>query len=181
LGRSIQRPYSNGEVAYYRELLDRKNNQAEIKEDSLRIAHAKKYKTPAGKILIDGGGIYPDIYSTSDTASITENTIQLFTSNIINKFVLNLATANQNIKNNYKNTIEFNKNYHISSSDWDTIKNMSYSKKVDISKLTSAEKDFIETTIKSRLARFVWNKNAMYQVTNTEDKTFKKAIEVINQ
>lgn len=181
LGRSIQRPYSNGELAYYRELLDRKNNQAEIKEDSLRIAHAKKYKTPAGKILIDGGGIYPDIYTTSDTASITENTIQLFTSNIINKFVLNLATANQNIKNNYKNAIEFNKNYHISLSDWDTIKNMSYSKKVDISKLTSAEKDFIETTIKSRLARLVWNKNAMYQVTNTEDKTFKKAIEVINQ
>lgn len=181
LGRSIQRPYSNGESAYYKELLDRKNNQAEITEDSLRIAHSKKYKTPAGKILIDGGGIYPDIYSTSDTASITENTIQLFTSNIINKFVLNLATANQNIKNNYKNAIEFNKNYHINSSDWDNIKNMSYSKKVDISKLTPAEKDFIETTIKSRLARLVWNKNAMYEVTNTEDKTFKKAIEVINQ
>jgi carboxyl-terminal processing protease len=181
LGRSIQRPYANGEMAYYKEVFERKNNQSEIKEDSTRIAHAKKYKTPSGKILIDGGGIYPDIYSTSDTASITENTIQLFTSNIINKFVLNLATANQNIKNNYKNAIVFNKNYHVNASEWNNIKNMSNSAKVNISKLTPIEKDFIETTIKSRLARLVWNKNAMYEVTNAEDKTFKKAFEIINQ
>ena len=181
LGRSIQRSYANGELAYYREVYDRKNNQAEISEDSIRIAHAKKYKTPAGKTLIDGGGIYPDIYSTSDTASISETTIQIFTSNIINKFVFSTATTNQNIKSNYKNAIEFNKNYHVNSTDWNNIKNMSNSSKVDFSKLTTAEKDFIETTIKSRLARLVWNKNAMYEVTNAEDKTFKKAYEFINQ
>jgi carboxyl-terminal processing protease len=181
LGRSIQRSYANGEMAYYKEIFERKDDQSEITEDSIRIAHAKKYKTPAGKILIDGGGIYPDIYSNSDTSSMSKNTIQLFTNNVINKYVFNYATAIQNIKSNYKNAFEFNKNYHFNSSDWDNIKNMSNSAKVDISNITPYEKDFIETTIKSRLARLVWDKNGMYEVINASDKTYKKACEFVNQ
>ncbi len=181
LGRSIQRSYANGGLAYYNEAIERKNNKAEITEDSIAIALAKKYRTPAGKILIDGGGIYPDFYTTSDTTNMSESTIQLFSNNIINKFVFNTATVDQNIKKNYKTPDEFYKNYHLNSSDWEEIIKMSNSIKVNVSKINKSEKDFIEINIKSKLARLIWNKNAMYQIINAEDKTFKKACEVINQ
>jgi carboxyl-terminal processing protease len=59
-GRCIQKPYENGEGDYY-EYYHRAVNGEESVPDSVKFSDSLKYRTPKGKIVYGGGGIYPDI------------------------------------------------------------------------------------------------------------------------
>ena len=86
LGRSIQKSYKKGYLAYQHELEDRytdgeltaKNAHA---RDSLKRTAA--FVTPSGKRVYGGGGIQPDVYVKLDTSGYNR-----FYSNLVHKKVL---------------------------------------------------------------------------------------------
>ena len=61
-GRSIQKSYKKGAVAYENEFENRFANGELISKDSIKIADSLKFKTPKGRIVYGGGGIVPDIF-----------------------------------------------------------------------------------------------------------------------
>ncbi len=71
-GRSIQKPYGNGNKQYFNEYLERYKNGELQNADSIQVADSLKFKTPKGKIVYGGGGIIPDIFVSKDTTRIGE-------------------------------------------------------------------------------------------------------------
>lgn len=61
-GRSIQKPYGNGNEDYYHEFMRRWESGELRSFDSIRVADSLKYKTPKGKTVYGGGGIIPDVF-----------------------------------------------------------------------------------------------------------------------
>lgn len=61
-GRSIQKPYSKGKDAYFKEFDRRFLNGELYEKDSIKVNDSLKFKTPKGKIVYGGGGIVPDIF-----------------------------------------------------------------------------------------------------------------------
>mgnify|MGYP002517388187 CR=1 FL=1 len=78
-GRSIQRPYTNGDdMAYHMDLIDRYNRNEFFSADSIRFADSLKFTTPKGKIVYGGGGIMPDITTPKRSLFSPSRIIQLF-------------------------------------------------------------------------------------------------------
>lgn len=61
-GRSIQRPYNNGNEKYFNAIEERFNNGELYDKDSIKIADTLKFKTKKGKTVYGGGGIVPDVF-----------------------------------------------------------------------------------------------------------------------
>jgi len=61
-GRSIQRPYENGNKDYYKRFTDRYHNGEMVSVDSIKVADSLKFTTPKGRVVYGGGGIIPDIF-----------------------------------------------------------------------------------------------------------------------
>ncbi|ALO16061.1 putative CtpA-like serine protease [Salinivirga cyanobacteriivorans] len=69
-GRSIQKPYENGDEESYREDITRRYLNGEfMEEDSIQFADSLKFTTPGGKTVYGGGGIMPDIFVPVDTTA----------------------------------------------------------------------------------------------------------------
>ena len=51
---------------------------------------------------------------------------------------------------------------------------------IDIKRISAKDKQNIITDLKALIARLVWEKNGYFQVLNSNDKTIKKALEIIN-
>jgi carboxyl-terminal processing protease len=86
-GRSIQRPYNNGDRAYFREYQERYKNGELIDADSITVNDSLKFVTPKGKIVYGGGGILPDIFVAKDMSEENELINFVSHSGFVNYFV----------------------------------------------------------------------------------------------
>ena len=61
-GRSIQKPYKDGDKDYNEEFLDRYFNGELYNASHIEVNDSLKFETPKGKIVYGGGGIIPDVF-----------------------------------------------------------------------------------------------------------------------
>lgn len=72
-GRSIQRPYTNGDAEdYYHEFAERMMRGELEHMDSIKFDDSRKFITPGGKTVYGGGGIMPDIFVPIDTLGFSD-------------------------------------------------------------------------------------------------------------
>jgi carboxyl-terminal processing protease len=95
-GRSIQKPYSKGNEAYFEETDSRLLNGELFNKDSIKNLKILKYKTPKGRIVYGGGGIVPDIFVPIDIENSKKNSIYLLQSGIVGQFVFEQFDVNRN-------------------------------------------------------------------------------------
>src|SRR5690625_5256859 len=94
-GRSIQRPYGDGNKAYYNEYEERYLNGELIHEDSIKVADSLRFLTPKGRTVYGGGGIIPDVFIPKDT-SIENETIQFIANHgVISYFAFEFLDKNR--------------------------------------------------------------------------------------
>ncbi len=86
-GRSIQRPYNNGDRSYFREYQERYKNGELISADSIAVNDSLKFVTPKGKIVYGGGGILPDIFVAKDLSEENELINFVSHSGFVNYFI----------------------------------------------------------------------------------------------
>ena len=86
-GRSIQKPYSKGNEAYFKEAETRFANGELYEKDSIKISNTVKFKTKKGKIVYGGGGIVPDIFVPLEVEHGNEGAAYLLQSGIVGNFV----------------------------------------------------------------------------------------------
>ena len=86
-GRSIQKPYTKGNEAYFKESESRYTNGELFDKDSIKVLKEIKFKTKKGKIVYGGGGIVPDVFVPLEVEHGNEGTAYLLQSGILGNFV----------------------------------------------------------------------------------------------
>jgi carboxyl-terminal processing protease len=176
VGRSIQRPYTNGGKAYYDEVSNRYGDSA------LNIADSGKvFKTRGGKKVYGKGGITPDFYVPMDSAGFSKNTALIYHKGVINSFAYNFYLQNQSILKLFKTPNDFIKGFIFSEEDWRQFTSAAAKDSVYLSNISAKEKSSISVQIKSYIARQVWRSEGFYEMMNTTDFGIKKATEVLNK
>lgn len=94
-GRSIQRPYGNGNDSYYNEYEKRYRNGELIHADSIKVADSLKYITPKGKVVYGGGGIIPDVFVPKDTSMENETIQYVSRSGFMSYFIFEYLEKNR--------------------------------------------------------------------------------------
>ena len=91
-GRSIQKPYQNGQQDdYAMDLVRRYDNNEFFVADSIHFADSLKFTTPKGKIVYGGGGIMPDVFIPMDTLDMTKYFMEVSGRNILYRYTIEYA------------------------------------------------------------------------------------------
>ena len=95
-GRSIQKPYTNGnEKEYHMDLINRINHHELFSADSIHFDESMRFTTPAGRTVYGGGGIMPDIFIPIDTLYTSEYYKKVWDGNVLYRFTLDFADRNR--------------------------------------------------------------------------------------
>lgn len=99
-GRSIQKPYKNGEeMDYNMDMVRRYQNNEFFSADSIHFADSLKFTTPKGKIVYGGGGIMPDVFVPLDTTHVTKYYVETSGRNIIYRYTIEYADKHREALN----------------------------------------------------------------------------------
>ncbi len=88
-GRSIQRPYTNGdEMAYHMDIIDRYNRNEFFSADSIHFDESQKFKTVGGRTVYGGGGIMPDVFIPLDTVGMSDYYRKVWNTNVLYRYTM---------------------------------------------------------------------------------------------
>ncbi len=91
-GRSIQKPYTNGDgESYEMDLWNRYEHNELFSADSISFADSLRFTTPKGRTVYGGGGIMPDIFVPVDTTDLSPYFIQVSGRNILYRYTIEYA------------------------------------------------------------------------------------------
>lgn len=173
-GRSIQRPYDNGNKDYYNDYYKRLSNGELDDAESIEIADSLKFTTPEGKTVYGGGGIIPDIFVPLDTTHQNETLNYLRRREYVSNFVFMELDKDRNA---YKGAevADFIANFEVSDNmilkfqDYVNLK-----ERTNITFVTYHEQ--MKRMIKSELANQLFGSNAAEKIQNETDDMIKEVV-----
>jgi len=197
-GRSIQKPYVQGDLeSYHKEVIVRYNRGETISADSIHFPDSLKYNTlTKNRVVYGGGGIMPDYFIPIDTtsaryiASATPLYRDIYNRGIIYKYNRTVIEANRKkYQEQYPNFDSFRKNF--------TVTNNMLNDMLDIYKKEKAEEPDLEFTTEDvavtddgiRIAKMVSvqgkektekSREATYQLTEEQQKDLEKSKSLIS-
>lgn len=166
LGRNIQRSFENGKIAYEHDFMNRIEEHAAGKMDT--IAKGKAYKTPSGKTVYGGGGIFPDQWVAGSNIILDSAYSNLLAENLLNDFVLHWYLKEQYKMKSFKNSSEF-LNVYQKVDIWNELFQYANPKQKNILKSLEKNKIFLQNQLLASMARMHWYKQGYYEVLNRLD------------
>jgi len=200
-GRSIQKPYTKGDLeSYQKDLIDRYNHGEMISADSIHFPDSLKYNTLIkNRVVYGGGGIMPDYFIPFDTTAtfVVARTTPLFreinNKSILYKYVRTIIEANRKkYQEQYPDFDSFRKNFTVTDNMLNDMLNVYKKEKAEELKeesyqLTEDQQKDLETSrwlflqwIKMFIAREVYGDNEFYQLMNPLFDSYQKAVEIIS-
>ena len=163
LGRNIQRPYANGKQTYESDFVMRMHEDAMGLKDSSFKGQA--FKTPKGKVVYGGGGIYPDKWVTGRNEFVDSNFSVLWNQSLLNDFVFHWYVKNKTAMIAIKSPADFIQQYQ-KFDYWVALNQFANSEQRK--KLQSIEKNksLVQRQIMALVARIQWYKQGYYEVEN---------------
>jgi len=180
IGRSIQRPYANGEKAYYDEISNRYHDVETKFADSVKNNTGKMFKTKGGKIVYEKGGIAPDYFVSIDTTAYTRNTAMIYDKGIIGRFAYDFYLQNQALLKTFKAPNDFINGFTVTDDHWKQFIALVTKDSINIGAASVRERSGLSSQIKSSIARLIWRSEGFFEVMNKEDDAIKKALEIID-
>ena len=174
-GRSIQRPYGNGNNAYYNDYQNRYKNGEMVSVDSIKVADSLRFLTAKGKVVYGGGGIIPDVFVPKDTSLENETLEYISRSGFASYFVFEYLEKNRTQFSGI--TLEdFLVNYEV---DEDLLNEF-----IDYSTIDKDHSEFrnhldqIKTIIKASIAQQIFDTNTFELILNNDDKMIQKVLDI---
>jgi carboxyl-terminal processing protease len=182
VGRSIQRPYEGGTEEYYKDLYNRFKQGELTNKDSIHFPDSLKFHTPSNRDVYGGGGIMPDIFIPIDTTRNSSYLIELSRKGAINQFVVKyIDTERKNILTRYPNFDSFKNGYEKMEEEFIKLF-LEFCEKEKIKfdeKGYNLSKPIILLQLKALLARNIYTNDAFFEIYNTLNQSYNKAIDVI--
>ncbi|MDE5636623.1 MAG: S41 family peptidase [Alistipes sp.] len=102
-GRSIQKPYTNGDDASYQlDIWNRYEHSEFFSADSIRFDDSLRYTTVGGRTVYGGGGIMPDEFVPLDTTRMSRYFIEVSGRNIIYRYTMEYADRHREALNSVR-------------------------------------------------------------------------------
>ncbi|MFA6923371.1 MAG: S41 family peptidase [Bacteroidales bacterium] len=180
-GRCIQKSYKQGVDKYFEDIAKRVEKRELYNSDSIHFPDSLKYYTPGKRLVYGGGGIMPDIFIPLDTSESSKYLTDLYRKGVFNQFTLEYVYNNKKeLLEKYPSIEVFKKNFNV---DDDFLKTfIKYAEKKEVKKddkgIKTSER-VIVTQIKALFARNLFDMSAYFEVVSDVDKTFQKAIDVL--
>lgn len=153
-GRSIQRPYTNGdEMSYRMDLVNRINHHELFSKDSIHFDESMKYKTSAGRTVYGGGGIMPDIFIPVDTTKVSNFYNEVWDKNILYRYTLEFADQKRERLDGVKSLAELDALFEESDLMGDFLRYAKQNGVTPIEKDLESSKEIIITQIKAYIGR----------------------------
>ncbi|WP_053990827.1 S41 family peptidase [Mangrovimonas sp. TPBH4] len=176
-GRSIQRPYHNGNNdEYYNDYYKRLRNGELNEEASIEVADSLKFVTPKGKIVYGGGGIIPDIFVPLDTSFQNETLSYIKRRGYVSNFVFEELDRDRSVYGNVEKE-DFIQNFEVS--DDIVVKFQDYLNLKESTKMTFvAYHDAIKRMIKADLADQLYGGNTYERIMNSADDMILEVVKL---
>ncbi len=172
-GRSIQKPYENGNKEYFNEYLERYKNGELQSADSIQVADSLKFRTPGGKIVYGGGGIIPDIFVSKDTTRVGETLGYMLRSGRMGGFVFEALDKNRTYYNSLSEN-EFKEKVVIDDAFAEDFLKYSRSRGIEIE--LKNYKEQLKKYLKSIMAQQLFGTAAFEKIINKDDAMINKVI-----
>ncbi|MDD4777327.1 MAG: S41 family peptidase [Fermentimonas sp.] len=183
-GRSIQKPYEEGNIeAYNQDFINRYNKGELFEVDSIHFPDSLKYKTLINeRTVYGGGGIMPDYFVPVDTTSGT-----MFHANLNARGVINRAAIGE-VDNNrraliakYPDVVAFKNGYDITDEFVERLKTIAGEVDVEWDEEEFLKsKDLIFVQLKALIARDLYDSSAFYRIINDENDIYLEGLKIIS-
>ncbi|AEI48485.1 S41 family peptidase [Runella slithyformis] len=188
-GRSIQKPYTHGDVESYEKDIKNRFSHGELfVADSIKNNPKLQFRTDAGRIVYGGGGITPDVFVPRDTSMMTPYLYELFGKNIVRDYAVRYSGEN---KKQFEKLsfAEFLKTFTPTEADLNAIVANATADDIKFNeKEYKRSKPYIRTYLKAMIGRYAYQKrdkgglnNEFYQVMSELDEGYKKAVTLFDQ
>ncbi len=175
-GRSIQKPYDNGNDQYYRDIMTRVHRGEFQAADSIQFADSLKYETRTGRTVYGGGGIMPDYFVPADTTGYSEYYSKIVQKALVYHFAFEFSDKNRKDLNKLKTVSDFDKFLDDRNIMTDFIKYAATKGVTKDSKGLEVSGKIIETQLKAYIARNIIGEEGFFPIIQQIDQTLKQAI-----
>ena len=165
-GRSIQRPYGNGNEAYHNDYLERYKNGELQNSDSIQVADSLKFKTPGGKIVYGGGGIIPDIFVGKSTSRMEETLNFMLRSGFMNRFIFEFLDEDRPYYNSLTQE-EFENQILVENETVTAFETFAKERNIDIN--LSGHLDKTKRYLKATIAQQLFGNTAFERILNNHN------------
>jgi carboxyl-terminal processing protease len=173
-GRSIQKPYTNGNEDYYQKFMDRYNSGELISVDSIKVADSLRFVTPKGKVVFGGGGIIPDVFVPIGTLD-EEKVESLDASGFFSDFVFRFLELDRSRFYNYPQN-EFVNDYRVDDIIFERFIDYLLNRNIKMDFYGNEQK--IKTYLKANIAEQLYSPNVASQIKSEHDDMLKKILEL---
>ncbi|MFT7149770.1 MAG: carboxyl-terminal processing protease [Nonlabens sp.] len=174
-GRSIQKPYDDGEKDYNSDYYNRYTSGELFVKDSVQFDEELSYKTTNGRTVYGGGGIMPDYFVALDTADISAYVNRLSASNTIREYTLDYRDNHPELKE--MSFEDYQANFEVKSEMLKELVLLGNKNNVRYSKRQfDKSRNLISYLVKARIARDLYDDDAFYKIYNETNEIYKQAI-----
>ncbi|MEF3077994.1 S41 family peptidase [Winogradskyella poriferorum] len=179
-GRSIQRPYTNGDNnSYYNDYYKRLRTGELADEENIEVDDSLKFTTPKGKVVYGGGGIIPDVFVPVDRSFDNETINYLRRRGHFGYFVFEELDKDRGV---YQDVTKYDFINNFEVSDDIVVRFQDYVNRKEGTNITFvAYNDEIRRLIKATLARQLFDDNSFEEVLNKEDIMVQEVILLSNE
>jgi len=174
-GRSIQKPYDDGEKNYNLDYYQRYTSGELFSADSVEFDESLAYQTSNGRTVYGGGGIMPDYFVALDTTDNSSYINRLSRSNSVREFTLEYRDNNPALK-----TMEFqdfDQNFEITEAMFQELIRVGNRNEIRFnSKQYLKSKQLLGFLVKAQIARDIYDEDAFYKIFNNTNEVYKEAL-----
>lgn len=182
-GRSIQRPYQEGNLdAYNQDFIDCFQHGELFEADSIHFPDSLKYTTLVNKRTVyGGGGIMPDYFVPIDTTSGTVLHTRLYTRGVINRVANAEVDLNRHsLLEQYPDAVTFKEDYELSNAMVMRLKGLAAEEKIEWDdEEFGLSRPLIALQLKALIARDLYDSSAFYRIINEENDIFQEGLRII--
>lgn len=183
-GRSIQKPYINGNQAQYNhDLIDRYNRGELMSADSIHFPDSLKYNTlEMNRVVYGGGGIMPDVFIPVDTARYTDFHRKVVATGLVNRVAMNYLDRHRSEMNKkYAKFPLYKKNFQVTDEILDNLLALAKEEKIEFNEEQyNRSKPLIMLQIKALIARDLYEMTEYFQIINEDNPAYQEALRIIN-
>ena len=174
-GRSIQRPYGEGNDIYYQDYENRYHSGEMETIDSIKVTDSLKFVTPKGKIVYGGGGIIPDIFVPKDTSIEKETLEYISRSGFASYFVFEYLEQNR-VDFTEVTAEDFIADFQINDSLFNEF--LSFSGIINEPVEFKQYQDHIKIILKASIAQQLYGTNTFELILNNDDQMIQKVLKL---